>query len=178
MRVFRLLTLALAIMFLATACGIKFKNGTSRSREFADFILGDFKYISANNSGQREFEIKASEALMYNTRNEVFLYNMAMSFYNSKNQLKSFVSANSGYINKMTMNVFAEGKVKILGENHAVLEANKVYWDNTRKLFYTDPEELVTIRHGNTVITGYKLLADNTLREVKLETVSGDIRGK
>lgn len=177
-RLFSFVLVAAGLVFSLSSCGIKFRTHINKSREFADLILGDFKYIAADNSGKREFEIKASEALMYQARNEVFLYNLAMSFYNDKNKLRSFVSANSGYINKQTMNVFAEGKVKILGENQAMLEANKVYWDNARKLFYTDPEELVTIRRGNTVVTGYKLLADNALQEVQLETVAGNVRNK
>ena len=112
---------------------------------------------------------------MYNTKDEVFLFNLTMTFFNEYNQIKSFLSANSGYINKKTMNVFAEGKVKILGENESIMEANKVYWNNDKKLFYSEPEELVTIKRGNTVITGYKMVADKELKDVKLETVAGTI---
>jgi len=155
---------------------LQFKNPTERSRDYPDFVLGDFKYVSADIAGQKEWELKASEAKMYNEKNEIYLYNLAMTFFNPDGSVKSFLAANGGYVNKNTANVYAEGKVKILSENQSILEANKVYWDNSKKVFYTEPDELVYLRRGNTVVKGYNLVADSELKQVTLDKTKGDIK--
>ena len=159
----------LVLLIFSSACSIKFKANTAKNREFPDIILGDFKYTSSDQNGKREWELRASEAKMFNARNQVFLYNMGMTFFNPDNSVKSYLSANSGFINKDSMDVYAEGKVRIYSENQALLEANKVYWDNQKKLFYSEPQELVSLRRGNSVVTGYKMVADAELKEVSLE---------
>jgi LPS export ABC transporter protein LptC len=161
------------ILFLCS-CAVIFKNPTNKNTDFPDLVLGDFKYESANEAGAKEWELRASEAKMYNVKNEIYLYNMAMTFFNSDGTVKSFLAANGGYVNKVTTDVYAEGKVKILSENQSTLEANKVYWDNKKKLFYTDPGDLVTLTRGNTVMRGYRLLADSALKQATL----GEVKGK
>jgi LPS export ABC transporter protein LptC len=170
------LFLFLGFIIIVSGCTIEFKTGAEKTQDFPDFILGDFKYISADNSGKREWELRAREAKMYNVKNEVYLYNMAITFFNESNYVKSFVSANSGYVDKLTMSIFCQGKVKILSENQATLEADKVYWDNKKKLFYSQPEELVVLKRGNTVIAGYKMVADAGLKEVTIEKVRANIK--
>ncbi|MGA2141697.1 MAG: LPS export ABC transporter periplasmic protein LptC, partial [Brevinematales bacterium] len=88
---------------------------------------------------------------------------------------KSFLSANGGYMNKLTSDIYAEGKVKILSDNQSTLEANKVYWDNKKKIFYSNPDELVVLRRGNSVIRGYNLLADAGLKQVTLDNSKGKV---
>ncbi len=156
-------------LFFIFGCSIKFKTNLNRDRDYPDLILNDFKYISAETSGKREWELRASEAKMYNTRNQVYLYNLVMTFFNESNTIKSFLSANSGFVNKDNMNLIAEGKVKILSDNKAILEANRVYWDNKKKIFYSDPDEFVTLIRGNTIISGYNMIADSELKEVTIE---------
>lgn len=172
----RIIVALTAIVILLSSCGIEFKTAANKKRDFPDFILGDFKYISADTAGNKEWELRAREAKMYNTKNQVYLYNLAVTFFNESNMVKSFVSANSGYVDKQSMNIFAEGKVKILSDNQAVLEANRVYWDNNKKLFYSEPDELVTLKRGNTVIRGYKMIADSGLKEVTIERVKANIK--
>lgn len=164
------------VLVLVASCGVEFKTAANKNRDFPDFILGDFKYISADAAGRKEWELRAREAKMYNTKNQVYLYNLAVTFFNESNMIKSFVSANSGYVDKVTMHIFAEGKVKILSENQAILEANRVNWDNDKKIFYSDPEELVTLKRGNTVIVGYKMIADSGLKEVTIERMKANIK--
>jgi LPS export ABC transporter protein LptC len=101
--------LFMGFVLIFTGCTIEFKTGTDKNKDFPDFVLGDFKYISADESGKREWELRAREAKMYNTKNEVYLYNMAVTFFNESNYVKSFVSANSGYVDKISMNIFAQG---------------------------------------------------------------------
>ncbi len=160
---------------LLTGCGIKFKDTSHKRNELADAILSDFQYTSANIKGQREWTIKASEAKMFNDKNEIKLYNMAMTFFGADNQASSFLSANFGFVNKLSLQVYAEGNVKILSQQQAILTANKVYWDNDKKIFYTEENELVTIQRGNTIIHGYNMKTDSELKQVTIERVVADI---
>jgi LPS export ABC transporter protein LptC len=165
----------LFLIFLFYSCAVIFKNPTNKNTDFPDLVLGDFKYESADESGTKEWELRASEAKMYNTKNEIYLYNMAMTFFNADGTTKSFLSANGGYMNKQTSDIYAEGKVKILSDNQSTLEANKVYWDNKKKIFYSNPDELVILRRGNSVIRGYNLLADAGLKQVTLDNSKGKV---
>ncbi len=167
MRIFRII-LIFSIFFIQ-GCSINFKTSTNTVNNLPDLTLGDFKWVYADKAGIREWELRASEAKIYNSKNQVYLYNLVMTFYNESNVIKSFLSANSGFVNQDTMNLFAEGKVKILSENQAILEANKVNWDNTKKQFYSEPDEFVTLKKGNTIISGYKMVADSELKEVTIE---------
>ena len=166
----------LSALFLFEGCAISFKSATNKNRDFPDQVLGDFKYISADAQGQKEWELRASEAKMYNSKNEVYLFNLVMTFYNWDGTVKSFLSANNGLIQMETMNVFTEGKVKILSENRSMMEANKVYWDNKKKQFYTAPEELVTLWRGNSVTRGYNMVADNELKQVTMDNPKANLR--
>jgi LPS export ABC transporter protein LptC len=165
----------LFLIFFLYSCAVIFKNPTNKNTDFPDLVLGDFKYESADESGTKEWELRASEAKMYNTKNEIYLYNMAMTFFNPDGTTKSFLSANGGYMNKLTSDIYAEGKVKILSDNQSTLEANKVYWDNKKKIFYSNPDELVVLRRGNSVIRGYNLLADAGLKQVTLDNSKGKV---
>ena len=162
-------------LFLIQGCSINFKTNTNIIKDLPDLTLGDFKYVCADKAGIREWELRASEAKIYNSKNQVYLYNLVMTFYNESNIIKSFLSANSGFVNKDNMNLFAEGKVKILSENQAILEANKVNWDNTKKQFYSEPSEFVTLKKGNTIISGYNMVADSDLKEVTIERGKANI---
>lgn len=162
--------------FLCCSCGVQFKNTANQNKDYPDLLLGEFKYISADSSGRREWELRAREAKMYQDKNEIYLVNLSVTFFGPSNNIQSYLSANEGFINKSTMMVFAKGKVVILSEQEASLEANQIYWDNNRKLFYTTPDELVTLRRGNTVTRGYKLTADANLKEAVIEDPKTDMR--
>jgi LPS export ABC transporter protein LptC len=163
-------------LLVLASCSIKFKTATTNSRDYPDFVLGDFKYISADAYGDREWELRASEAKMYNASNNAYLNNIAMTFYNSDGSIKSFLSANSGYVDKTSMNVYAEGNVKILSENETTLETEKVYWDNTKRSFYSEPNSLVTVKRGNSILRGYKMTSDEALKEVVIENVQANVK--
>ncbi len=170
------LFLIVILLFPLFSCTVIFKSPTGKNTDFPDLVLGDFKYESADDTGLKEWELRASEAKMYNQKKEIYLYNLAMTFFKADGTMKSFLAANGGYIDQLNSNIYAEGKVKILAENQSMLEANKVYWDNSKKLFYSDPNELVTLRRGNSVIRGYNLQADAGLKQVTLEKGAGNIK--
>jgi len=163
------------LLILIFSCEVKFKSNITKEIEHPDIVIGEFKYVSTDQYGRKEWIIKASEAKIYNNRNEVFLYNMTMTFFNESNQVKTFVSANGGYINRFTKDVFAEGKVKIVSESQSMLEANRIYWSNDIKKFYSHPNELVLLIRKNAKIYGYNLIADFELKEATLESTEGDI---
>ena len=170
-----LIFLTVFIIILA-GCSIKLKSGKKVEGAVPDFIMGDFQYTSYSQSGKREWVLKSSEAKMFDSSSEIYLFNMTMTFYNPNNMIQSFLSSDEGYVNKKTKNVSASGNVKIFSENGAVLLCKKVYWDNTRKIFYSETNEQVTLEQGNTIIKGYKMKADSGLKQVQILDVTGVIK--
>ncbi|OHD54598.1 MAG: LPS export ABC transporter periplasmic protein LptC [Spirochaetes bacterium GWF1_51_8] len=164
------------IVILLSSCTIKLKSGKKTEGAVPDFIMGDFQYTSFSGSGKREWVLKSSEAKMFDSSSEIFLYNMTMTFYNPNNVMQSFLSSDEGYVNKKNKNVTATGNVKIFSENGAVLICKKVFWDNANRIFYSDTNEQVTLIQGKTVIKGYRMKADSGLKQVQILDVTGAIK--
>lgn len=167
--------LFLSIELILGGCNIKLKSGKKVEGTMPDFIMGEFQYISVMN-GKKEWLLKAEEAKMYNATHETYLFNLTMTFYNPNGEVQSFLSSDTGYVNRNTKNVQAEGHVQIFAENGTVMKANRVFWDNSRKKFYTQTNEIVTLEQGNTIIQGYEMLADSALKEVTFVDVVGTIQ--
>jgi LPS export ABC transporter protein LptC len=164
------------ILFVSqTGCNIKLKSGKKTTGAIPDFIMGDFQYTSYDNNGKREWVLKSSEAKMFDASSEIYLFNLTMTFYSPNNTIQSFLSSDEGYVNKKTKNVSASGNVKIFSDNGSVLSSKKVYWENTKKHFYTETNEQVTLEKGKTIIKGYKMRADSGLKEVQILDVVGVI---
>ncbi len=164
------------VVLLVPSCNIKFLDKRIEQTDVPDTIIGNFLYLSLNSLGKKEWELKASEAKMFNAKNEIYLYNLSLIFYDENNHVQSYLTGDQGFVNKATLNVFVEGHVRILSQNEAVMSANKVFWDNGRKLFYTEPEELVTITRGNTIVTGYEMEADSALKKVTFQKTAATLQ--
>lgn len=164
------------LLLIIFSCGVNFKSGSLRTRDYPDQVLSDFKYISSDKRGIKEWELFANVAKSYNNKNEILLENFSIKFYHPDGNIKSFLSANKGFINISTMNVFAEGNVKIYSENKALLEANKIYWDNQKKRFFSEPNQIVTLWRNNSYVKGYNLNADTELKEVTLDNVRSEVK--
>lgn len=173
----RYLMAALALIVLGlSSCNIKFVNKKLDSGDTPDTIIGNFLYLSLNPLGKKEWELKASEAKMFNAKNEVYLNNLSLIFYDGSNHVQSYVTGDNGFINKASLNVFIEGHVRILSQNEAVMTTERVHWDNARKLFYTEPEIPVTITRGNTVVTGFQMEGDSALKKVTFQKTAATIQ--
>ena len=163
-------------ILVVSGCGVSFKSGSLKDRGFPDQVLSEFKYISSDNSGNKEWELRASLAKSYNQKNEIILENLSITFFHSDGRIKSFLSANKGYINTQNMNVYAEGNVKIFSEGKALLETKKIYWDNNLKRFYSESNEIVILWRNNSYVKGYNLIADVELKEIRMDYIHSEVR--
>lgn len=170
----RIFLLVLSLIFLL-GCSVRFKTASLKDKDFPDQILSDFKYISSGLSGVKEWELRASIAKSYNRQKEIILENISIKFFNPDGKLVSFLSANKGYINTETMNVYGEGNVKIFSEGKVLLETRKIYWNNTAKKFYSESNEVVYLWRNNSYVKGYNMVADIELKEVKMDYVESKI---
>lgn len=163
--------------FIVASCGLK-EEQPERLLGMPSFLLSDFQYVSINTSGQKEWELRASEAVMYQNSDEVYIYNFTVGFYklsNGMSVLDSILSANKGEINKKTLRVVAEGKVKIVASETS-LETERIQWDNMRKLFFSDPGIAVLVRRRGVDLRGYSLVADASLKEIRMENIDAKIQ--
>ncbi len=137
-------------------------------------IMGDFRYISVDEQGKREFIVKASEAKMYFPKNEVYLFNVTVTMYDKDNRISSFVSANKGFMHQTRHNIYFEGDVKILAERGDILMANKLYYNRKTHRFYSEPGDEVTLTRGDFVVNGQNMIADTSLNEVTMESTEAE----
>ncbi|MCX7881935.1 MAG: LPS export ABC transporter periplasmic protein LptC [Brevinematales bacterium] len=164
-------------IFLLVSCGLK-EDQPEKSLGLPSFLLSDFQYVSVSTTGQKEWELRASEAAMYHNSDDVFIYNFTVAFYKNSNGmdvLESILSANKGQINKKTLLVIAEGRVKILASETS-LETERIQWDNTRKIFFSEPGVPVMVRRRGVDLKGYNLVADASLKEIRMENIDAKIQ--
>ncbi len=159
------------------SCGLK-EGQPEKTLGLPNFLLSDFQYVSVNTSGEREWELRASEAAMYQNSDDVFIYNFTVAFYrrsNGMDVLDSVLSANKGQVNKKTLLVIAEGRVKILASETS-LETERIQWDNTKKLFFSEPGIPVVVHRRGVDLWGYNLVADASLKEIRMENIDAKIQ--
>lgn len=165
------------VLLLLMACGLK-EGQPDKTLGLPSFLLSDFKYVAISTTGQKEWELKASEAVMYKDSDDVFIYNFTVAFYrltNGVETLDSLLSANKGQINKRTLLVIAEGKVRVLASETS-LETERIEWDNTRKLFFSQPGVLVAVKRRGVFLQGYNLVADASLKELRMEQINATVQ--
>jgi lipopolysaccharide assembly outer membrane protein LptD (OstA) len=71
--------------------------------------------------------------------------------------------------------VIAEGNVKILASDTS-LETQRIQWDNTKKQFFSEPGVLVVVTRRGVKLQGYNLVADASLKEIRMEQINATIR--
>jgi len=165
------------LVLLLFSCGMK-NNQPEKSLGLPSFLLADFQYVSINITGHKEWELRASEAAMYQNSDEVFIYNFTVAFYKNSNGmdvLESVLSANKGRVNKQSLLVIAEGGVKILASETS-LETERIQWDNTKKLFFSQEGMPVIVHRKGVQLKGYNLVADASLKEIRMENIDAKIQ--
>ena len=171
----RIFVCLVCLAMVISGCEIKFKSGQKNREGVPDLILGDFMSVIADDSGKRVGEIKASDAKMYDNKDDMYLFNLTVTYYNDKNELSTFMSADRGLYNKKNRNVIAEGNVRLYSTNNLLITCARINWNNSKRLFSTEPKDLVTIHKEKTLITGYQLQGNLTLSELKLLDMKANI---
>jgi LPS export ABC transporter protein LptC len=131
--------------------------------------MQDFLYAFTETSGFREWEVKAAQANTYEDSDVVYLFNLTMTLFSESNQIKTVLVANQGQIGQTGGNLIAEGEVRIFSSNQSELQTEKIYWDQTRELFYSETNKLVTYIRPKHKIIGYNMVSDSLLENSKTE---------
>lgn len=158
-----------------SSCGVKLGRNDREKRNLPSVIMQDFVYAFTEDSGYREWEVKSAQAKIFEDNNIVYLYNLTMTFFSESNQIQSVLIANKGIVNQNSRNLQAEGEVYILSSNQSQLITEKVYWDQERKLFFSETNKLVTFIRPTQKILGYNMITDSELNNIELDNSIGQI---
>lgn len=158
------------------ACGIKLGRNDRERRNFPSASMRDFLYTYTAKTGFREWEVKAAQANIYEDNDDVYLYNLTMTFFSESNQIKSVLVANLGIVNQKVGSLMGKGEVHILSSNQSELLTEQVYWDQKREVFYSETNKLVTFLRPNQKIIGYNMVSDSLLEDVELDNSVGKIK--
>ena len=133
-------------------------TGTGPEQELKKFN------IVQTNDGQKEWELEAKEAKIYEEKKQAIAKNIKVKFF-EKDSITSILTAKTGKINSESGDMEVEGNVII----NSVAEETKI---ETEKLRYIAKEkkivsdEFIKQTRPNTIITGYGLEADTSLEKV------------
>jgi len=157
------------------SCGIKLGRNDRERRNLPSATMRDFLYTYTAKTGFREWEVKSAQANIYEDSDDVYLYNLTMTFFSESNQIKSVLVANKGIVNQKEGNLMSRGEVHILSSNRSELLTEEVYWDQDREVFYSKTNKLVTFIRPRQKIIGYNMVSDSQLENVELDNSVGKI---
>ncbi|MGL5722273.1 MAG: LPS export ABC transporter periplasmic protein LptC, partial [Brevinema sp.] len=168
------------ILFLlvCTSCTLRLGRNDRARRNVPAITIQDFLYAFTETAGYREWELKATQAKIYEGSDDIELHNFTMTFFSASNSIRSVLIANKGFVNQTTRNLEALGEVHILSSNQSELITEKVYWDQATKLFYSETNKVVTFIRPAQKILGYNMVADSQLNDVTLENTLGQVELK
>ncbi|MGL4367321.1 MAG: LPS export ABC transporter periplasmic protein LptC [Brevinemataceae bacterium] len=169
------LTILILTLLTTSSCTIKLGRNDREKRIFPSASMQDFLYTYTEKKGFREWELKAAQANIFETDNQIFLYNLTMTFFSESNQITSVLIANQGLVNQSIGSLIAEGEVRILSSNRSELLTEKIYWDQPRNLLYSETNKLVTVIRPKQRILGYNMISDSALENVEIDNSIGQI---
>ncbi|MGL5253630.1 MAG: LPS export ABC transporter periplasmic protein LptC [Brevinema sp.] len=166
------------LLLVFTSCNLKLGRNDRVRRNVPAITIQDFLYAFTETAGYREWELKASQAKIYEGSDDIELHNFTMTFFSASNSIRSVLIANKGFVNQTTRNLEALGEVHILSSNQSELITEKVFWNQETKLFYSETNKVVTFIRPAQKILGYNMVADSQLNEVTLENSLGQVELK
>ncbi len=167
----------LLIGVITTSCTTELDLGNAKPYrgEVPDLVLGKFRYVCTDDeTGRREWVLFAERAEIYNKKNQTKLESITLVFYDDYGNVKSWLSANLGFIDRNTLRVKAEGNVVAKTKTGTTIKTTRLFWDNNRKVLYNQGEP-VEVERDNMIMKGKNLVADANLKEITLEEVESVI---
>jgi LPS export ABC transporter protein LptC len=168
-KIFALLLPAL-IIFSVSGCGkstkIQPKLPVSGSIEdIPNFVMEGFK-MKSTDKGKVKWEITARAAQIFELKKKAYAQSVIMVHHDETDK-KTILYGDRAEINTDTNFMVITGNVKAVSSEGAIIQTQKLFWDDKLKKMYTDDE--VTITRQGSVLRGIGFESDAGFKNVEIK---------
>ena len=171
----KLKLILVAIILIAVSIVIVVYIGYRRLSNVPDLLLSSFQdgadmsigriHQTATRDGKREWSLEASSAHYTQTKKEVILKDLAVTFFLDDNS-EVYLTGNSGKLNTSTNDIEISGSVVIKKDNYRLTTEKLNYMHNQRIIFSTVP---VLIAGEDAKISANSASLDLNTKKLRLE---------
>jgi LPS export ABC transporter protein LptC len=163
--------LALAFMLvLFPGCGREKKIKPNlplgdKADSVPNFVMENFTLKSAQ-KGEVKWEVNAKGAQIFELKKKAYAQGFVMNYLDEANS-KTVLYGDRAIINTDTNFMEITGNVKAISGDGAVIETQKLFWDDRLKKMYT--EEAVKVTRDGTVLRGIGLESDAGFKNLEIK---------
>jgi len=132
------------------------------NQEITDFVLRE-----TNESGRLTWIFRATEARIYEARDDVEARGIHIDFYDGSGRVSSVLSAERAVIQRRTNDMHATGNVVVRNSDGHELHTEELQYSSERDKIFTD--KFVRVIRGRDLLTGYGLETDPDLEGGQFE---------
>jgi LPS export ABC transporter protein LptC len=159
-----------AAMVLLAACGDnkpkpKLPVG-DKIEDIPNYVMQGFKLRSTEKGGI-EWEMEAKGAQVFEIKNKAYAQEFKMRTFDKSGAI-SVLTGDRAVIDTNTNFLEATGNVRLKSDNGMLLITDKLFWDDVKKLAYS--EAPVTVIKGSTVLKGVGFESDMYMRNLKIHS--------
>jgi LPS export ABC transporter protein LptC len=165
-----ILLLPVLLLFWVCGCGKSAKIQpklpiSGGIEDIPNFVMEGFK-MKSTDKGKVRWEITARAAQIFELKKKAYAQSVIMVHYDEMDK-KTFLYGDRAEINTDTNFMIITGNVKAVSSEGAIIQTQKLFWDDKLKKMYTDDE--VTITRQGSVLKGIGFESDAGFKNVEIK---------
>lgn len=168
----RILINTAAICLFVLSCTTQEDRSEKATSEQAPSSILEDATITLTTEGRKDAVIYADTLINFEDRDSTIAEVVKVDFYDENGDYRSTLTSDEGLVRQKTQEFQVWGNV-VVENDTARLETESLHYDPNSRLITTD--DFVKFRRGHDLLTGYGMVADNRLENVKiLKDVKGE----
>lgn len=160
------------ICFFILSCAAQENRSEKTTTEQAPSSILEDATITLTTEGRKDAVIYADTLINFEDKDSTIAKVVKVDFYDEKGDYQSTLTSEEGLVRQKTQEFQVWGNVVVQNDT-ARLETQSLHYDPNSRLITTD--DFVKFRRGHDLLTGYGMVADNRLENVKiLKNVKGE----
>ena len=133
--------------------------------------------VVLSDSGRIQARIHAGFIRKFDAPQETLMDSgIVVYFYNELGKQTTVMTAESGTVNEQTYDLEANGSVVVVSDDSTKLKADRLFWDNKRRLIHTP--DYVTVTSARENVQGQGFESDQRLRNYRIFRVTAQVRAQ
>ncbi|MEK7818945.1 MAG: LPS export ABC transporter periplasmic protein LptC [Bacteroidota bacterium] len=167
-----ILFLFCSILFISCTDNIKPTALSGSSKNIYPEQEGWNNTVTFSDSGMvRAILIAGHLTQFQNSSRTIIDEGMKIHFFNNYGVHSSILTAQSGWADEESKDLYAKGDVKIISDSGVVVESTEMNWSNTTQKVFSD--KFVKIISKTEILQGHGFESDHNLQNYKIFKVSG-----
>lgn len=162
-----ILCVFLTAVFSSCGNGPKFRPSLPLGENAADvpsYVIENFS-MSSSETGTVRWKMQAKAAQVFELKKKAHAQSVYLETFD-KDGKKTVLTCKRAVINTETYFLEAEGSVKVKAPNNIEVHTEKLFWDEKKKVFYTDAP--VAVYKEGSILRGVGLESDREMTNLRI----------